>query len=112
VIVNLVCGIGTLVRLELAGDEEALLVVQVRGEQGTRPQRLLARASGANARACRAHLAAGARVALEGELLGRAGGGDVDVEAQRVQFLCLSAAGAGQSAVDPLHSQPDGRSAA
>jgi hypothetical protein len=109
---NLVCVIGTLVRLEPAGEEEALLVVEARGAGGGRPQRLLARVVGANARACRAHLAAGARVALEGELVGRASGGDVDVEAQRVQFLCLSAAGAGQSAVDPLHSQPDGRSAA
>jgi hypothetical protein len=107
-----ICVIGTLVRLEPAGEEEALLVVEARGEGGGRPQRLLARAVGANARACRAHLAAGARVALEGELVGRAAGGDVDVEARRVQFLCLAAAAAGPAPAGPLDARPDGRSAA
>jgi hypothetical protein len=110
--VNLVLVIGTVVGVEPTGETEALLVVEARGEDAGRRQRLLARVVGANARACRAHLVPGQRVALEGELVGRAGGGDVDVEARRVQFLGRPALVSAPAPTSPLYAGPEGPRAA
>jgi len=102
---NLVCLIGTLVALEAVGDEEAILVVEARGDRERSARRLVARTSGPNARACLAHLAPGQRIALEGELVPRSVGGAVDLEAQRVQFLCRPGA-------EPVLSGPERPAAA
>jgi len=86
---NVVYLVGSLVGVEAAGDEEALLILEARGEAPGIPRRLFVRASGVCARACLSHLSPGARVAVEGEITGQAAGGGVDVEARRVQFLHL-----------------------